>query len=121
MATPIPYEFVLDYLPTGIMVKKMFGMHYIYLGKKLLLILRRQNNESDLNGVWVSTSKAHHQSLMNDVPQLGLFSIVGDERLGNWLLIPPGEEEFEEAAIKICEMISHGDPRIGRLTKKPPL
>jgi len=30
-------------------------------------------------------------------------------------------EDFEGAAIKICEMIMHGDPRIGRPTEKPPV
>jgi len=30
-------------------------------------------------------------------------------------------EGFEEAAIKVCELISGGDPRIGNLTEKAPL
>ena len=34
MTTSIPFNFVFDYLPDSIVVKKMFGMHYIYLGKK---------------------------------------------------------------------------------------
>jgi hypothetical protein len=34
MVNAIPYEFVFDYLPSSIIVKKMFGMHYVYWGKK---------------------------------------------------------------------------------------
>ncbi|MDB4904839.1 MAG: hypothetical protein JWQ63_4120 [Mucilaginibacter sp.] len=121
MDKSIPFDFVFDYLPTGITVKKMFGMHYIYLGKRIMLILRRRDNESDLNGIWVATSKEHHQSLKNDIQELGAFFINGDERHGNWLLIQDNSEDFENAAIKVCELISHYDTRIGNLTEKAPL
>jgi hypothetical protein len=121
MAKPVPYEFVLDYLPPGIIVKKMFGMHYIYLTKRIMLILRKQDNMPEMNGVWIATHREHHQSLKKNIPELGPFFINNDERHGNWLLLHPDAEDFEEAAIKVCEMISHGDPRIGNLTEKAPV
>jgi hypothetical protein len=121
MAKAVPYEFVLDYLPSGIIVKKMFGMHYIYLAKKIMLILRKRDNEPELNGIWVATDKKHHQSLKKNIPEFDPFFIDGDERHGNWLLIKDDAENFEEAAIKVCELISHGDHRIGRLTEKAPI
>jgi hypothetical protein len=120
MTTCIPFDFVLDYLPNGIIVKKMFGMHYIYLGKRIMLILRKRNNEPEWNGVWVATSWAHHESLKNEVPEFGAFSFEGDERQGNWLMISDDAEDFEGAAIKVCELISHGDLRIGKVTEKAP-
>ncbi len=121
MANPIPYEFVIDYLPNDIIVKKMFGMHYIYCRKKIMMILRQRLNEPEFNGIWVATSKAHHESLQKDVPDLGPFFWAGNEQYGNWLLIQDGVDGFEEAAMKVCELISHGDPRIGNLTEKAPL
>jgi hypothetical protein len=121
MTNPVPYEFVFDYLPNGIIVKKMFGMHYIYSRKKIMLILRRRLNEPEFNGVWVATTKSHHDSLRKDVPELGSFFWNGNEQHGNWLVIRDGVDGFEEAAIKVCELISHGDPRIGNLTEKAPL
>ncbi len=42
MTNSIPYEFVFDYLPGDIIIKKMFGMHYVYWRKKIMLILRRK-------------------------------------------------------------------------------
>jgi hypothetical protein len=121
MAKPTPFDFVFDYLPTGIVIKRMFGMHYIYLGKRIMLILRLRSNEPELNGIWVATSKDHHESLKNNIPELGAFFINNNERQGNWLFIPDNEDNFEGAAIKVCELILHGDPRIGKVTEKPPL
>jgi hypothetical protein len=121
MTKSAPFDFVFDYLPTGIRVKKMFGMHYIYLGKRIMLILRKSDNQSEWNGIWVATSKEHHQSLKNNVPELGTFFLKGDDRHSNWLLLQDNAEDFEGAAIKVCELITHGDPRIGKLTEKAPL
>jgi hypothetical protein len=80
MAQPILFDFVFDYLPAGITVKKMFGMHYIYLGKRIMLILRKSDNQSEWNGIWVATSKAHHESLKNNIPEFGPFFLNGNER-----------------------------------------
>jgi len=121
MVNSIPYEFVFDYLPDDITVRKMFGMHYIYWRKKIMMILRRRLNEPEFNGIWVATNKKHHESLEKDVPDLGPFFWAGTEQRGNWLLIQDGVDGFEEAAIIVCELISHSDPRIGNLTEKAPL
>jgi hypothetical protein len=117
MALPVPFDFVFDYLPTGIIVKKMFGMHYIYLGKRIMLILRKSNDQPEWNGIWVATGKEHHESLKNNIRELGAFFLSGNERHGHWLLMKDNVEDFEGAAIKVCEMIAHGDARIGKETK----
>src|ERR1700712_4991118 len=121
MNKPVPYDFVIDYLPASMIIKPMFGMHYIYLGKKIMLILRKRDNEPELNGVWLATNKKHHESLKKEIPELGPAFMAGDERQGNWLFIHPEAEGFEETAIRICELITHGDPRVGNVTQKPPL
>ena len=118
--TNAPFDFVFDYLPANITVKKMFGMHYIYLGKRIMLILRSSNKQPQWNGMWVATSTDHHQSLKNNIPELGAFFLDGNERHGNWLFLKDNTEDFEGAAIKICELIAHGDARIGKLTEKAP-
>lgn len=116
MAKSALFDFIFDYLPAGITVKKVFGMHYIYLGKRIMLILRMSVKQPELNGVWIASGKAYHESLKNDVPGLGAFVMDGDERHSNWLLLRDETEDFEGAAIKVCELISHGDARIGRVT-----
>lgn len=121
MEKSVPFSFVFDYLPAGIITKKMFGMYYIYLGKRIMLILRRRDNEPEWNGIWVATSTVHHPSLKAEVPGLGAFFMNNDERQGNWLVIKETADELEEAGIKVCEMITRGDPRIGKVTEKPPV
>ncbi len=116
-----PFEFVFDYLPGSVIIKKMFGMYYIYWGKKIMLILRHRNNLPEFNGIWVATDKSHHDTLKTEIPELGPFFLSGDERPGNWLLIQSNADNFEQAAIKVCELISHGDARIGKVTEKAPL
>jgi hypothetical protein len=121
MTNPVPFDFVLDYLPSNILLKKMFGMHYIYQGKRILLILRKRGNEPELNGIWLATVRKHHESLKNDIPGFGVFTVKGYEQEGNWLFLRDKTDDFEENAIKACELISRGDPRVGRETKKAPI
>ena len=102
----------------------MFGMHYIYWQKKIMMILRRRLNEPEFNGVWVATNKLHHDSLREPTYlELWPSSVGGNEQ--TWYLAgnsATGIDAFEEAAIKVCELRSlHGDTRIGNLTEKAPL
>ena len=121
MQKNIPFPFVLDDLPTGITLKRMFGMQYIYQGKRILMILRDSQKTPEWNGIWVASHADHHESLKKHIPELGAFILDGDDRHSNWLLLPEKAEDFETAAIKVCELITHGDPRIGKVTEKPPL
>ncbi|MFB9841700.1 hypothetical protein [Mucilaginibacter ginsenosidivorans] len=122
MPKVIPFDFVFDYLPHNVVTKSMFGMQYIYLGTKLMLMLRKSVKEVEMNGVWVATAKEHHQSLEKDIPAMvGYVLDNGEIYESNWRLIKDDRDDFEEAAIKVCELIARSDPRIGKLTKKAPL
>ncbi len=122
MPSPMPYDFVLDYLPRNILVKPMFGMYYIYLNKKLMLMLREAVKEPEMNGIWVSTDKKHHQSLEAEIPGLTEYVMYdGDKKYeSHWKLLKPDDDNFESSAIHVCELISKGDKRIGKATKKAP-
>jgi len=118
MPKVMPYNFILDYLPENIVVKPHFGMFYIYFNKKMMLILRRAVTNVDMNGIWITSSRQYHQSLQQDVPALSDFILDnGEIHDSEWRLLKDGHEDFEESAIKLCELISHGDKRIGKVTK----
>jgi hypothetical protein len=117
MARIVPYDFVFDYLPQNVVVKPMFGMYYLYFNKKIMLILRKASKNLDMNGIWIATSKEHHQSLEKDIPALVDFIDNGEMHDSNWRLIKDDHDDFETAAIQVCELIAHGDKRIGKETK----
>jgi len=118
MPRPAPFDFVFDYLPRQIVVKPMFGMHYIYFNKKIVLLLRKANKNLNLNGIWVPSSKEHHQSLQIEIPALTDFILdTGDTHDSGWRFLSQDHEDFETSAIKLCELIAHNDKRIGKETK----
>lgn len=119
MPKAVPYDLVFDYLPQNVVVRPMFGMYYIYLNKKIMLILRKAGKNIDMNGVWVATTKQHHQSLEKEIPAMADFVLDnGEMHDSDWRLLKYDHDDFESAAIQVCELISHGDKRIGKETKK---
>ena len=118
MPKVVPYDFIFDYLPPNVVTKRMFGMYYLYLNKKIVLILRKAGKNLDMNGLWVATSKQHHQSLEKEIPALCDFVLDnGEMHDSEWRLIKDSDDDLEAAAIQVCELISHGDKRIGKETK----
>jgi hypothetical protein len=113
----IPFNFVFDYLvPLEVIVKSMFGMFALYTNEKIILMLRQRKEDLGLNGVWIATSQEHHKSLKNDIPSLRAVSPVSDSLAETgWQLIPHESSDFEKSVIKACELIKHGDRRIGKI------
>lgn len=115
----VPFEFVPELLyPLGVRIKPMFGVFAVYIGKKIMLVLRRQTKAPEKNGVWVASSGDHHESLQKEIPALREFSVGPRGGSGSgWLLIPEHAADFEEAVTKVCDQIKKGDLRIGRIPK----
>src|SRR5579863_1040426 len=119
MNREIPFDFILDYLlRIETEIRPFFGMFSIYSGEKLLLMLRDRNNEPEMNGIWIALNKGHDE-LQREMP--GLRPYPGSrprKKDDGWLQIHPDEDNFEQLAIRICELIVHHDPRIGKI--RPP-
>lgn len=95
----------------------MFGVTTIYIGNKILIGLRDKSTSPESNGLWIATSKEHHESLVNDLPSLQSIPVLGDKGT-SWQMIAADDDAFEEQAIKVCEFIKKHDPRIGKITLK---
>ena len=109
---------MLDHLPLDVTVKPMFGMWAIYLGEKILLILRQRENRPETNGVWVATNSEHHKSLKTELPSLFSIAEYSDgTKETEWQLLPVAADDFEASVGKVCELIARGDDRIGRIPK----
>ena len=115
---PIAFDFVVEELfAVNPAVKPMFGCHAIYVNEKIVLILRNKEGVTNDNGVWIATTHEHHESLQKDFPSMRTISVFGGAESG-WQNLPVDDENFEEAAMKVCKLIIKGDPRIGK-TPKP--
>lgn len=123
----IPHEFVLDYLsPLDVTVKPMFGCHGVYVGAKIVFILRSRPDHTESNGVWLATDGEYHESLRRDFPAMCSIAVLSDGKSETkWQMLPEHADDFEPSVIKACKFVKANDVRIGRIpkprksTKKP--
>lgn len=110
-----PYEFVLDAL-AGVSpwTRPMFGCLGVYVGEKIVLVLREKPGKSPDNGVWLATTREHHESLQTEFPNMRSIQVLGKKVTG-WQVLPADAADFEEAVVRACELIIAGDPRIGKV------
>lgn len=116
----IPFDFVFEYLePLPYVVKPFFGCHAIYLGEKIMLILRDKKDHPDVNGVWLATSHESHESLREIFPSMRSVSIFNDGAGETaWQMISSGAPDFESSVMELCKLVRRGDKRIGRVPKQ---
>src|SRR6202142_2854465 len=117
---PIPHEFVLHAIASlSPRTRPMFGCLAIYVEDKIVLILRDKPNQATDNGVWLATTTEHHESLQREFPSMRSISVLGKNVLGQkvtgWQVLPAESPDFEEAALRACELVLAGDPRIGKV------
>jgi hypothetical protein len=113
----VPYEFVLDALaPVPVETRSMFGCLAIYLAGKIVLILRDRKSGTADNGVWLATTEEHHESLGREFPNMRSIQLFGKEETG-WQVLPVDAPDFEQAALRACELVIDRDRRIGKVPK----
>jgi len=111
----IPHPFVLDAIATlSPTTRSMFGCLAVYVAGEIVLILRDKRDHTADNGVWLATTCEHHDSLRRDFPNMRSIQVLGKEVTG-WQVLPADAPDFEEAALRACELICVGDARIGRV------
>src|ERR1700754_2959215 len=106
MKKPMPYDFLLDYLPASVVIKPAIGMYYIYFEGKIVLIFRKVGKNPQHNGIWIATRRDDHPSLKAEVPAVTDFDFGAEVFEPNWLQLQDGHDNFEEAAIALCELVS---------------
>ncbi len=118
----VPHEFVLDaiseLLPT---TRPMFGCLAVYVADKIVLILRDKPGATADNGVWLATTEEHHDSLRHEFPNMRSIQLFGKKVTG-WQVLPADSPDFEEAALRACELVVARDSRIGKVpaTRRAP-
>jgi hypothetical protein len=111
----VPFEFVLDALAAvSPWTRPMFGCLAVYVEEKIVLILRDKPTKRADNGVWLATTTEHHESLRREFPDMRSIRLLGKKVTG-WQILPASAPDFEEAALRACELVLAGDPRIGKV------
>jgi len=94
----------------------MFGCLAIYIREKIVLILRDKAKPAVDDGVWLATAPEHHESLRRELPSMRSIQLFGT-KMTSWQVLPSDAPDFEEAALRVCELIAANDPRIGKVPK----
>ena len=111
----IPHEFVLEAIAAlSPHTRSMFGCLAVYVGARIVLILRDRRDSIADNGVWLATTEEHHASLRRDFPNMRSIQVFWKPVTG-WQVLPAGAPDFEEAALLACDLILARDPRIGKV------
>ena len=111
----VPFQFVLDALNSlSPWTRPMFGCLAVYVGEKIVLILREKSVTTRDNGVWLATTVEHHDSLRHEFPHMRSIQVLGKKVTG-WQVLPVDAPDFEESAMRACDLILAGDPRIGKV------
>jgi hypothetical protein len=114
----LPHPFVLEALaPLSPEVRRMFSGFAVYIGNRLLMMLRDHAKYPHDNGIWLVLSEGidpADSSLRRDLPSLRSIQMLGN-KISHWLLIPSDRADFETVALHACDLILHHDPRLGRI------
>jgi hypothetical protein len=104
----VPFDFVLDELAVlDPWTRPMFGCVAVYVEERILFILRAGKNDSD-NGVWIATTKEHHDSLRREFPNLRSIAVLGTGVTG-WQILPDDADDFEESVLRACVLARAGE------------
>ena len=111
----VPHAFVLEAIAARLPeTRTMFGCLAVYVEDKIVLILRDKRDATPDNGVWLATTEEHHESLRREFPNMRSIQAFGNKVTG-WQVLPADALDFEEAALRACELVLAGDPRIGKV------
>ena len=97
----------------------MFSGFSVYVGDRLVFMLRDHAKSAKDNGVWLVLSEGTDpadRSLRREFPSLRKIELL-DGAIGHWLLIPSDGPDFETEAMHMCDLLLRRDPRIGRVPK----
>ena len=112
----VPHEFVLDALAAlSPEIRPMFGCLAVYVKDKIVCVLRdKRDATADDDGMWLATTLKHHASLRRDFPNMRSIRVLGKKVTG-WQVLSANAPDFEEAALRACDLIVAGDPRVGKV------
>jgi hypothetical protein len=103
----------------------MFSGHAVYIGDKIVCMLRDSPKSPEDNGIWVVFADARDASddpkaLRHQFPSIRPIRILGG-KIGHWRILPADATNFESEAMRFCDLLLAQNPRLGRIpeSRKP--
>jgi len=118
----IPYPFILESLSSlDPEVRPMFSGHAVYIGEKIVFMLRDSPKSPLDNGLWLVFADEFDtsndpKSLRHKFPSLRRIELLNG-KIQHWALLPSDSPNFETESLQACDLILARDPRIGRVPK----
>jgi hypothetical protein len=113
-----PHAFVLEALaPLDPEVRRMFSGFAVYLGDRIVCMLRNHSKSPRDNGLWLVLSESTDPAdpgLRREFPSIRSIGLLGN-KIRHWLLIPSDGPDFESEALHACDLLLNHDPRLGRI------
>jgi len=114
----VPHSFVVEALAEAQPeVRRMFSGFAVYLGDRLVFMLRDAVKSAKDNGVWLVLAEGidpADRGLRREFPSLRSIELLGGA-IRHWLLIPSDGPDFEREALRACELVLRRDARLGRI------
>jgi hypothetical protein len=113
-----PHAFVLEALASlNPEVRRMFSGFAVYIGDRIVCMLRDHDKSPQDNGVWLVLSDGTDPAdpkIRREFPSIRTIGMLGN-KIRHWLLIPSDSPTFEDEALHACELLLRHDPRLGRI------
>ena len=113
-----PHAFVLEALaPLNPEVRRMFSGFAVYLGDRIVCMLREHEKSPRDNGVWLVLSEGISPAdpqLRREFSSIRSIDLLGN-KIRHWLVIPSDSPRFETEALHACDLLLNHDPRLGRI------
>jgi hypothetical protein len=103
-----PYAWLWEPLEgdASFVVRPMFGTKAAYLDGRLVLCFAAR--KEPWHGLLVCTERAHHASLLAELPAL-----IPHPILPKWLYLADSTDEFDRVAERLVSLARRRDPRLG--------
>ena len=113
-----PHSFIVEALaPLNPEVRRLFSGFSVYVGNRLVLMLRDHTKSARDNGVWLILSEGTDPTddgLRREFPSLRPIELLGD-KIRHWLVIPTDSPDFEKESLHACDLLLRHDVRLGRI------
>jgi hypothetical protein len=111
----VPFAFVLDELaPVDPVTRPMFGSLGVYVGERIVMILRDKGPADPDSGVWLAYDPTHEGAVVALLPRLSTIEVFRNKVAG-WKKLAARSAEFEEDVGTACALVREGDERIGKV------